>query len=451
MRVRDQVMRSIARAAAFGWFRSVESSGLERVPTGGPVLFVANHDGGFVDPVLLAATVPRYPRFLAMAPLWRTAARPFLWLAGAIPVQRRGDGDTSANVHAFAACHDVLSADGTVAIFPEGRASDEVRLLPVRTGAARIALGARAAGAEGLRIVPVGLIYEHKGRARSRGYVRVGSPVDLDHEVEALERDRRMISDEDRPAVDALTATIRARLAAVALDFDSAAQMAAFSMAATIALRPLDADPGWRPSFSAREDLARRLGEGSDGVQQAVRERVEAYRDALEANAITDAAVAADPDRHRRVHVAGLVAALVLVAPAVVGAIANAVPALLTWLSGLRPMAPVTRATVKFLVAFVCFPATWIAWRYLPPVRDTAIPWAVTAVIGPICGSATAWLAARARRARRARVNLRRLARVGPSLDELRARRDAVVEAVAAATADDRFGQAGVPAGRLGD
>ena len=84
MRARDLVMRSIARLAALGWFRSVETSGVERVPSRGPTLVVANHDGGFVDPVLLAATLPRFPRFLAMASL---VADP----GSAVPGARRSD------------------------------------------------------------------------------------------------------------------------------------------------------------------------------------------------------------------------------------------------------------------------------------------------------------------------------------------------------------------------
>lgn len=451
MRARDLLMRSIARLAALGWFRSIETSGLERVPSRGPVLVVANHDGGFVDSVLLAAMLPRFPRFLAMATLWRTAARPFLWLAGAIPVYRLSDGAPSGNVRTFAACHDLLTDDGVIAIFPEGQASDEVRLLPVKTGAARIALGSRTAGAEGLRIVPVGLIYESKARARARVYVRVGVPIDLDAELEATEPPGGSAGEDDRETVDELTASIRARLAAVALDFESAAQMSSLGLAATIALRPLDADPGWRPAFSAREDLTTRLGDAPEEQQALVRDAADSYRDALEANAISDAAVATDPRRHRRVHLTGAAAALLLAAPAVVGVVVNAVPGLLTWLSGRRPMAPVTRATVKFLVAFACFPLTWLAVRYLPPVRDTAHPWWITALIGPVCGLAAAWVVARLHRARRARVNLRRLAGADASLDDLRARRDCVVEAVGAVTAGDRFGQAGVPAGRLGD
>ncbi len=451
MRARDLVMRSIARLAALGWFRSVETSGLGRVPSRRPVLVVASHDGGFVDPVLLAATLPRFPRFLAMASLWRTAARPFLWFAGAIPVVRASDGVTSGNARAFAACHDVLTQDGIVAIFPEGRASDEVRLLPVKTGAARIALGSRAAGAGGLTIVPVGLIYEDKSTARARVYVRVGVPIDLDAELRSFVSTGGDAGEDDRHTVAALTATIRERLAAVALDFDSAAQMSSLGLAATIALRPLDADPGWRPTFSAREDLTARLGDAPGTRQAAVREAVDDYRAVLEANAITDAAVASDPRRHRRVHLAGVAVAVLVAVPAVVGVLVNAAPGSLTWLVGRRSMAPVTRATVKFLVALLCFPLTWFVVRYLPPARDSAHPWLITTLIGPVCGLAAAWLVARLQRARRARVNLRRLAGVGASLDDLRARRNRVVEAVGAVTAEGRFGQAGVPAGRLGD
>ena len=400
------------------------------------MLVVASHDGGFVDPVLLAATLPRFPRFLAMASLWRTPARPFLALAGAIPVSRASDGPTTGNVSAFRACHDVLASGGVVAIFPEGRASDEVRLLPMRTGAARIALGARAAGAEGLRIVPIGLIYENKARARARVYVRVGTPIELDADLELLVPPGHRPSEEDRGTVDALTEEIGERLSAAALDFESAAQMSSLALAATIALRPLDADPGWRPVFSAREDLTTSLGDApADQQQRCVRPPTPIVRRWRPTRSPTRR-WPTDPTRHRRVHVAGLAAAVVLAAPALVGVVVNAVPAVLTWLSGRRRMAPVTRATVKFLVALASFPLTWLAWRYLPPVRDSDHPWWTTALIGPVCGLAAAWMGARVRRAARARVNVRRLAGVGASLHDLRARRERVVEAVAAATAE---------------
>ena len=179
-RIADRLVRLIARAATLGWFRAVEVTGLERIPRAGPVLLVANHHGGFVDPALLVATVPRPVRFLAMASLFRILPlRPLLALGGAIPVHRAQDAardgeGTRGNVDTFSACFAHLHDGGAIGIFPEGQASDEAHLLPIRTGAARIALGAHSRGAMGLRIVPVGLIYEDKQRARARAYVRVG-------------------------------------------------------------------------------------------------------------------------------------------------------------------------------------------------------------------------------------------------------------------------------------
>ena len=182
-----------------------------------------------------------------------------------------------------------------MAIFPEGRASDEVRLLPVKTGAARIALGSRAAGAEGLRIVPVGLIYEDKSTARARVYVRVGVPIDLDAELGRSCRPAAMPTRTIGRRSRRSRRRSEKRLVAVALDFESAAQMSSLGLAATIALRPLDADPGWRPTFSAARISRRRLGDAPEAQQSAVRDAADAYRAALEANAITDAAVATDP------------------------------------------------------------------------------------------------------------------------------------------------------------
>jgi glycerol-3-phosphate O-acyltransferase/dihydroxyacetone phosphate acyltransferase len=238
-RVADRLVRLIARAATLGWFRAVEVTGLERIPRTGPVLLVANHHGGFVDPALLVATVPRPVRFLAMASLFRIVPlRPLLAFAGAIPVHRARDADgvgagTRTNVDAFAACFAHLRDGGAIGIFPEGEASDEAHLLPIRTGAARVALGAHSRGAMGLRIVPVGLIYEDKQRARSRAYVRVGDPIELDSD---LATNPSVPPDEtDRDAVASLTSTIEARLADAALDFRSAEQRSALRLAANVA------------------------------------------------------------------------------------------------------------------------------------------------------------------------------------------------------------------------
>jgi 1-acyl-sn-glycerol-3-phosphate acyltransferase len=429
----DRVLRLVARAACVGWFRSVEVSGLDRVRWEGPVVIVANHTGGFVDAALLAAVLPRVPRFLAMARLWKVwPARPFLRFAGAIPVQRAADGATAGNVGTFASAEDTLRSGGAIAIFPEGQASDEPRLLPVKTGAARIALGARARGVAGIRVVPVGIMYEAKQRARSRAYLRVGAPLDL----EAAPRELVGADEEDREAVRSLTEEIRRRLAHAALDYADAAQAAELWLAAEVSLRRVGGSPSWAPPLSALEERAGALAELPGPAQAEVRRAALDYRWALEVNATTDRAVAAGR-RHGlgAARVAGGLLTLAAVPVAALGLVVNALPAFLVHLAGRRPAAPVTLATVKFLVGLVVFPLSWIALRTWV-IRDAPHPWLLTAMLGPVCGLVAAVVADRLRRARLARLRPGRLVVPDRAAEDLFERRAWLVESVRAGLQD---------------
>ena len=95
------------------FFRRIELVGAEHIPQGRPLMVVANHVNGLIDPAVLMAALPFRPRFLAKSTLWKhPMVRPFLDLAAAIPVFRRQDAgvDTSRNADMFAACHEVLRA-----------------------------------------------------------------------------------------------------------------------------------------------------------------------------------------------------------------------------------------------------------------------------------------------------------------------------------------------------
>jgi glycerol-3-phosphate O-acyltransferase/dihydroxyacetone phosphate acyltransferase len=445
--VADRLVRLIAKAATFGWFRAVEITGLERIPRTGPVLLVANHHGGFVDPALLVATVSRPVRFLAMASLFRIVPlRPLLAFAGAIPVHRARDADADGagaerNVDAFDASFAHLRDGGAIGIFPEGEASDESHVLPIRTGAARIALGAHSRGAMGLRIVPVGLIYEDKQRARSRAYVRVGDPLELDSD---LATNPAVPPDEtDRAAVAALTRAIEARLTDAAVDFRSAEQRSALRLAANVALRWEHGDPRGRPPVGEVERLADRLSEAPAAEEEAVRSAAIDYREGLAAAGVPDAVVApgAEEALARRSRL-GWILTLALAPLAAVGFLANAVPVIAVYAVGRRAMPPVTHATAKFLTALVLFPANWAVLRWV--VFDTVShAWLLTLAVGPVCGLAALWCIGRAIRARRARLGLRRLAAASGLVEDLRARRASLVDAVRAATATGGGGERG--------
>ena len=163
------------------FFRRVEIAGAGKVPASRPVIFVLNHPNGLVDPLFLLCFSPRPVSFLAKAPLFRMPVIGYFTRAlDSIPVYRRQDPgtDVTRNRETFARARELLSRGGVIALFPEGGSHDQPKLLELKTGAARIALG--AALEEGLQIVPAGLYYTWKTRFRSSALLTFGEPIAVD-------------------------------------------------------------------------------------------------------------------------------------------------------------------------------------------------------------------------------------------------------------------------------
>lgn len=163
------------------YFRRVEVTGLEHVPRKNPVIFVLNHPNALVDPAFLLCLAPRRVSFLAKSPLFRVPVLGFFVRAlDSLPVYRRQDEgeDVSKNRGMFVAARKLLAQGGTIGICPEGVSHDEPRLRPIKTGAARIALGAVSTNeVTDLKIVPAGLYYTSKTKFRSAVLLYFGKPI----------------------------------------------------------------------------------------------------------------------------------------------------------------------------------------------------------------------------------------------------------------------------------
>lgn len=381
----------LARLLAAVFFRSVEVTGAERVPLRGPVLFVANHGNSLVDPLLLLARLPRRVRFLAKHTLWHNpAVRPLVSLAGAIPVFRRQDGAESArNDETFAQCHAELAAGGAVALFPEGISYHAPALQPLKTGAARIALGApRTHGPQGLRIVPVGLTFEDKAAFRSRALLVVGEPIDPGPEQALAARD-------EREAVRALTARIEAGLRAVTLNFASFDESQVVERVAELFAEDARAMPG-EAELGARFPLLQAFGAGyadararQPGRVARVEALVREYDALLEQSGLRDdQLVAIYPRRLAAHYVATRAPSLALALPvAAVGTLLNYLPYRVPGLvAGLVRRQGDLPATYKILCGLALAPLCWA----LEAAAAFALagPWAAAAVAvaAPVSG-----------------------------------------------------------------
>jgi glycerol-3-phosphate O-acyltransferase/dihydroxyacetone phosphate acyltransferase len=211
-----RIIVALLRLAMRVYFRRVEVLGIEKVPREAPVIFVLNHPNALVDPAFLLSLAPRRVSFLAKAPLFRMPVLSLLVRAmDSLPVYRRQDEgeDVSKNSEVFMAARRLLARGGTIGICPEGVSHDEPRLRPIKTGAARIALGAVSTGeVANLKIVPAGLYYTSKTKFRSEVLLYFGNPID----VQPVE----MESDGNPPraAVKELSSRIECALREVMLD-----------------------------------------------------------------------------------------------------------------------------------------------------------------------------------------------------------------------------------------
>ena len=172
-RLSMRIIRLALRAAGIG----VDVSGLEHVPSGRSVIFMANHVSNLDPPVLLSVLPGRtsipLKKELMRIPILGTALR----MAHFIPVERGKSREAAmATIAAYAA---VLAEGLHITVFPEGTRSIDGRLSAFKKGPFFLAHQTLApivpvaiSGTE--RMMGKGSVAIHPGRAR----VQFLSPID---------------------------------------------------------------------------------------------------------------------------------------------------------------------------------------------------------------------------------------------------------------------------------
>ncbi|MDQ1250537.1 MAG: PlsC protein [Actinomycetota bacterium] len=422
-------VRHIAGVASGVVFRSVEIRRAGAEPRGA-VLVLANHGGGLADILAVIDACSRFPRFLARDVIWKVpVARSVISAARAIPVHRREDHrGTADNQGMFADAHLALADGDLLAIYPEGESVPEPRLAPLRTGAARIALGALAKGTD-TTILPMGLHYYDVSVLRGRCFVDVGRPL-LTSEVVAGLPDHGEVSDQNHQLVHAVTDVFARHLAAVVDEYDDWEQRRRYEAAATIYVRRDQLDRKAPAHFERIAVVANAIAR----APAPLRAEVDLTTSALEAELellgvpleMLPKVQLAGPKIAAQV---GLV--LTLLPAAAYGMVINGLPMLALRAVSLTGMAPATAASVKPAVAAVTFPTMWTivgraATRQLGTWRGLAV-----AAAGPLSLVAAVRVAERLQLMR----DLGRAARraQGPLVEQLQAAASRVDEAVSAA------------------
>jgi 1-acyl-sn-glycerol-3-phosphate acyltransferase len=196
--IRYWLSRLVASVIARAWLR-IRVEGLELLP-GTPAIYAFNHLS-WADPFVLMATLPFRPRVSFFGPKeedMRVGGRNRLmqWTGATIPY-KPGKNDLLEATRRVAA---VIDAGGVVGIAGEGRiGAIETEVLPLNDGPSYFALRS------GVPLVPIAINGTSWLRFGALVRVRIGEPI--------LAEGRP-----DRAAVEAMTATLTARLRGLVAD-----------------------------------------------------------------------------------------------------------------------------------------------------------------------------------------------------------------------------------------
>jgi 1-acyl-sn-glycerol-3-phosphate acyltransferase len=324
------------------FYRRVEVAGIDHVPRDAAAIFAVNHPNGLIDPLFVLCYAPREVSFLAKAPLFRYPLIGwFVKLFDSIPVYRKQDNVEGSNEETFARAREILERGGGIAIFPEGTTHSDSRLRELKTGAARIALGASI---ETLDVVPTGIYYSAKGTFRSDVLVLFGEPI-------PLRRDE---------TVEELTREIERGLDAVTLQADSRAALELIAKAEDI--------------FSDRTDVTQEFAlrkqfiDGYHYLCEHDRERLARLESAV--TQFAEELGRANLEPHElvpRFRTSTIVRVVVQLPLALIGAVLHYPTYRLVGFLAKRFSQGESEmmATVKFIAALLLFPLTWLAYAFL--------------------------------------------------------------------------------------
>lgn len=371
-----RIVHAIISIALRLFFRRIETSSVERVPATGPLIFVFNHPNGLIDPALVFCSLPRRVSFLAKSTLFRLPVLGFLMRAvEALPVYRRIDRgeDVSQNRRTFEACYELLRRGRCIALFPEGVSHSATEMLPVKSGAARIALGAlsskdESAGAlTGLRIMPVGLYYTSPTTFRSEALLRFGDYF----EVQAVEPDED--GEPPREAVRELSKRIEESLREVTLNVESRQALEEVTKAEQLfssLYESINVRQTLSASFNRLRQMAERrkhlLRSTEAGRIERLRARIATYEEELDRLGITpeNLSLASHSGWFVFQHFLLRTILLALLFPlALLGAVLHFPAYIVCDVASriyIRHGADDSASTVKILVAIALMPLTWI-------------------------------------------------------------------------------------------
>lgn len=198
------------------YYKSYKVIGKENIPTNKPIFYVANHQNSLVDPVVIATSLTKPVSFLTRADVFKKPAiAKFFYSLHMLPIYRALDGEgwQQKNVAIFNECYDRLGKGRGIIIFPEGKHDYHKYIRELKSGVARIAMGAKEKYPDiDIQFVPVGLNFNSTVSKTAHLLVNYGEPI-------ALNKYNGIEKDSDR--TNAIMTDLTNQLKELTIHFDS--------------------------------------------------------------------------------------------------------------------------------------------------------------------------------------------------------------------------------------
>ena len=166
------------------YFRKIIVTGNENIKYDEPIIFASLHQNALSDPFVVLFNIKKQPVFMARADIFN---KPFLIKLLSyfkiLPIYRIRDGRESLqnNDEIFNYAIKILEKKRHLVILPEGSHAMIKKLRALKKGICRIAFQAEKNNNYnlGVKIIPVGIEYEHYTKFFKTLYVNFGKPIEI--------------------------------------------------------------------------------------------------------------------------------------------------------------------------------------------------------------------------------------------------------------------------------
>ncbi len=179
------------------YFRKIQITGLDDIPKQSGIVFSPNHQGAFLDPLIVGSIVPQKVTSLTRSDVFGGKFQWYLDALKMLPIFRirNGYANLRKNDQIFKKCRKLLSKKESIIMFSEGSHHNEFYLQALSKGSSRLVYEAQIESKIPIYLVPVGINYGSHQKPLCDLHVVFGKPILISDFLNDLRSKAEIIND----------------------------------------------------------------------------------------------------------------------------------------------------------------------------------------------------------------------------------------------------------------